>query len=413
MKKIFNIFLVCLTSLVCLSGCSKENGFGPEADGTGTLSTKRLMLSVSADEKKKGAPASRAVSIADFTIEILKGGEVVKSYVYSEMPGVIELPVGDYVARARSGANKPAAWSEPYYTGQVEFSIRKDEITEAQTIECRLSNVRVTVIFTDELKDAMADDCKVNVLMGENAQLDFLKDETRSGYFAYVQGSNTLVATFSGTVDGVMETNSRIHTDVEPGSHYRITYSLHKPGPDPGAGGSVTPGLTVDCSVEVVDLNFNVDPGDDPRPGGGERPGEGDNPDDPKGEGPDVTIEAPLSFDAVNEVTPASNVVINVASETGITVFKVEIISETLTPELLAGVNLTDKLDLVNPGEYESAIAGLGLPVNVGGQKEVKFDISSFMSLLAIYGDNSHKFKLIVADASGSVTKVLQLHMNP
>lgn len=120
-----------------------------------------------------------------------------------------------------------------------------------------------------------------------------------------------------------------------------------------------------------------------------------------------------MSFEAVNEVNSSSTVVINITSETGITAFTVDIVSSTLTPEVLSGVQLSDHLDLVNPGSLEEGIAGLGLPVNVGGQKAVEFNISSFMPLLAIYGDNSHKFILKVSDSSGSVTKVLQLHMNP
>lgn len=414
MNKI-TIYLLALLALVGLAGC-KEGGFEPEPEtGVGKLSTARLMLSISNEELRKSASWTRSVELADFVVDILKDGETVRTYRYADMPGVIELPVGTYTAKAHLGENPEADWEAPYYAGESEpFAIVKDRITEAQTIVCKLANVRVTIVYTEELLKHMADDAKVNVVMGDDATLSFAKTETRSGYFAYLEGSNTLAATFDGDVDGVHETSSRVHTDVAPGTHYRITYTLHTPGSDPNASGNIVPGLTVDAKVEVVDMKINVDPGDDDRPGGGDRPGNGDNPDPPKpGAGPTVTINEGMSFEAVNEVNSSSTVVINITSETGITAFTVDIVSSTLTPEVLSGVQLSDHLDLVNPGSLEEGIAGLGLPVNVGGQKSVEFNISSFMPLLAIYGDNSHKFILKVSDSSGSVTKVLQLHMNP
>lgn len=413
MIKKITAYLLMMIAAAGVTGC-KEEPFAPE-NGNGKLSTTRLMLNISNSEIRKSLSGTRSVELADFIVDIMKDGEVVKSYRYAEMPGVIELPVGSYVAKAHLGTNAKAAWEEPYYEGQSQtFLIKKDEITEAQTIECKMANVRVTILYSDELKALMSDDAKVNVVMGDDATLSFAKTETRSGYFAYLEGSNTLVATFEGLVDGVQETASRVYTDVAPGTHYRITYNVHQPGSDPNASGNIVPGITVDASVEIVDMNINIDPGDGDRPGGGDRPGEGDKPEPPQpGSGPTVTITEGMSFETVNEVNSSSTVVINIASETGITAFTVDIVSSTLTPEVLADVHLSDHLDLVNPGALEEGISGLGLPVNVGGAKNVEFNISSFMPLLAIYGDNSHKFILNVEDASGKVTKVLQLHMNP
>jgi hypothetical protein len=361
--------------------------------------------------------------VQDFTVQIIKDGAVVNSYLYAEMPSVIELPVGEYTATASLGDAEGVGFDAPYYKGSTTFTVRENDITEVNTIECKLSNVKVTIIYSDDLKAAMADDAKVTVLVGENSTLDFGKNETRSGYFGYVENSNTMVATFSGAVDGVSETNSRVYTDVAPGTHYRITYTLHKPGSDPNAAGTIVPGLKVDARVEVVDVNYNYDPEDGDRPTDDSRPNEGDNSGDntgggqggdtTTGEGPTVTAQAPISLDILNEVTPSSTVVVNATSETGITVFQVDIISDTLTPEVLTQVKLDSHLDLVNPGSLEAAIASLGLPVNVGGAKSVTFDVSSFMSLLAIYGDASHEFKLTVGDASGTVVKSLRLHMNP
>lgn len=420
MIKKITTYLLALLTAAAVTAC-KEDPFGADPEsGTGKLSTTRLMLSISNSEiLKSSTPASRAgIELSDFIIEILRDGNVVSSYRYADMPGVIELPTGIYTAKAHLGTNPVADWSAPYYEGSTEpFTIRKDEITEAQTIECKLANVRVSIVFSEELAAVMDSEAKVNVVMGENGSLDFYKNESRSGYFAYIAGSNTLVATFDGMVDGVRETSSRVHTDVAPGTHYRITYTLRTPGEDPNASGNITPGITVNASIELVDIKVNIDPGDDDRPEDDLRPGNKDDDDPPTppqpGEGPEVTINEGLSFETVNEVTGNSSIKINVSSKTGLTLFNVDIVSDHLTAEELGNVGLSDHLDLVNPGPMAEGLASIGLPVNVGGLTTVDFDISQFMPLLAIFGDGYHKFILTVADESGEVTKVLQLHMNP
>lgn len=185
MTRKITIYLLALMAVLGLGSCSKENGFEPDEKAMGSLSTTRLMLSISNDELKKSASYKRTVELADFVIDIMKDGQVVRSYRYAEMPGVIELPEGTYTAKAHLGNNPDAAWEEPYYEGTSEsFTIVKDKITEAQTIVCKMANVRVTIIFSEELKEHMADDAKVNVVMGDDATLSFAKTETRSGYFA-------------------------------------------------------------------------------------------------------------------------------------------------------------------------------------------------------------------------------------
>jgi hypothetical protein len=408
--------MLCLISLFMVVSCGKEEPFNTDTDAVGTVSFQKLMVTVDGSEVQK-VHTRAGVDVQDFTVQIIKDGAVVNSYRYAEMPSVLELPVGEYTASAFLGDAEGVGFDAPYYKGSTTFTVRENDITEVNTIECKLSNVKVTIIYSDDLKAAMADDAKVTVLVGENSTLDFGKNETRSGYFGYVENSNTMVATFNGIVDGAAETNSRVYTDVAPGTHYRITYTLHKPGSDANASGNIVPGLKVDARVEVVDVNYNYDPDDSDRPTDDGRPNEGGSGGQgggtTTGEGPTVTAQAPISLDILNEVTPSSTVVVNATSETGITVFQVDIISDTLTPEVLTQVKLSSHLDLVNPGDLEAAIASLGLPVNVGGAKSVTFDVSSFMSLLAIYGDASHEFKITVGDASGTVVKSLRLHMNP
>lgn len=417
----FAAVLLLLAALVIPASCSKEDPFpGGETSDTGRLSLDRMMVSVA--NSKQTTDATRAVSVDDFTVDILKGSETIYSWRYADMPSVVELPVGEYTAKAHLGTPQTAAFEAPYYEGEESFSIRKDEITEVKTIECRLGNVRVTILFDDALKAQMGSDCKVNVVMGSEGSLDFTAaDEARSGYFAYVEGSNTMVATFTGTVNGAVESSQKLYRDVAPGNHYRITYRLHTPGPDPNAEGTCHPGVVVDAYVEVVDVHHNVDPDDPKRPEDDKRPHEGDdpqNPDDPKENAPVLTAiinGAEVSWEGLHDVNPTSTVKVNITSEKGITGFKVIINSEALTPEELEGFGLSQTLDLVNPGACRDGLVSLQLPIEdevrgKGVDGPLVFDISRFMAMLVTFGEMEHDFVLEVTDDNGTTTKTLRLN---
>lgn len=412
-----------------VASCSKEEPFdGKETTEFGKVSTASLKVAL---ENENGVPdvynrptRAGAPDVNDFTVDFIKEGETepAQSYVYSEMPEVVTLPVGKYTARASYGENAPAAWENPYFEGSSEqFDIVADEITDnVAPIVCRLSNVRVSIVFDPALQTKMSADSKVTVKVGDTGSLDFTAaDSEKSGYFAYVEDSHTLAATFEGEVDGYATKETKAYDDVAPGKHYRITFRLHEAGDeDPG---DISGDLSVDASVEVVDMNSEVDydeptvpddmrptePGDEPDPGPG--------PDEPGETGPTVTGEGSIVFDQQIEVTSELQCKFNVHSETGVTALTVKIISDKLTPEELSTMGLAQNLDLVNPGECEEGLSGLGFPVKdqVAGQKDVHFDISQFMTMLMVLGSNeTHKFEITATDASGSTTKTLILHVN-
>lgn len=413
MKKIFNILTMAFMAVVVLSGCSKEDPFpaSPSESGEGQVSMKKMLVEVTNEEEI----VRSSIDVSQFIVTIGNANGTVGTYTYKDMPEIITLPTGDYTVSVKSHEVKNAAWEEPYFEGSQDFTIKANEITEVETVVCKLANVRVTIKYTEALLAVMGDDCKVNVLVGQNGSLDFVKSETRSGYFKYDEGSTTLVATFTGTVDNNYEENFQSYIDVAPGKHYMITYSLKsQSGEVPDLEGQVNfTGVNVDSTITDVDLTLNVDPEEDILEDD-ERPTE-DPIVDPvtPATGPTVEAVAPITFDAPNVVDGSSTVQINVHSdaEGGIQEFKVIIISDILTPDELAAVGLTDVLDLVNPGQYKDALIGLGLPVEdeVKGQTDRLLDISQFMGLLGMLGSGSHDFKLTVGDANGTTTKTLTL----
>lgn len=418
MKKIFQISLMAIMALL-VAACGKESPFDFGSEGSGSLSVKKMIVKIENEENV----VRSAIDVGSFLVDIIdKDGKVVEQYTYVDMPEVITLPAGDYTVKVRSHEVQPVQWDTPYFEGQQNFTIKAREITEVETVVCKLANVRVTIIFDDDLKANMSSDAKVNVVMGEGASVDFLKDETRSAYFQYVEGSSTLVATFTGHVEGGVMENFKAYTDVKPGNHYKITYRYHS-GDLPDDQGTVTfNGLTINATVEEVNMTVNVNPeddilADDSRPNEGDpEPDPGTDPDPTPGVGPSIVAVAPVVLNSPNEVYDTSSgavlmssVVLNVHSDTGITEFKVVIDSPVLPEDELVGLNLAKELDLVNPGSLESGISGLGLPVNVGGKKDVEFDISRFIELLGILGPATSNFHITVADASGTTKSTLIL----
>ena len=108
-------------------------------------------------------------------------------------------------------------------------------------------------------------------------------------------------------------------------------------------------------------------------------------------------------------------IVIDVTSESGFSGFAVDIISDNvLTPSELMGVGLSDHLDLIDPGQYQTQLGNLGFPTGdaVKGQKHISFDISSFMAMLSMLNKEGNcDFRLTVTDASGTTVKTIQLYV--
>ncbi len=417
MKKIFNIIpLILLVVMgVSVTSCDKEEPFNNQEDGaTGTVSFRKMLVEIRNEEN---VMRSTQVDVNAFIVTVTdsRTGEVKWEGTYGSMPEVMTLAVGNYKVKVNSADNPDAGWDSPYFEGSQDFSITEGTISTVDPVVCKLANVKVTVIFDKELLAKMGSDCKVSVVACDKGHLEFTPSETRSGYFKYIAtpgSESTLVATFSGTVDENYEENFRTYTAVAPGNHYKITYTLKGVNPNiPDQTGIVTPGVYVDATVERVDMTVNVDVEDDILKDD-MRPGEEDpdNPPTPGNPTPDITASSGISFESPNTVTPGMEAVVKVHShaEGGLTGFTVDIESNTLTPQELEGVGLASHLDLVNPGQFAESLAGLGFPVNVGGQTDPDpMVLTDFLPMLQALGAGTHKFVLKVTDANGTTDKTL------
>lgn len=429
MKKIKDI-LLCVAVAMGVASCASEAPFSEGgSNDTGRFLTSSLSVDVKSDEALVRASSSLP-DVNDFKVVFYKeDGSVAfvngkQENAYRDLPEVVILPVGTYSVQAYYGENQVNAFSAPYYKGESEsFTIEKDVIVDnISPVVCKLANVKVSIIFDDALKALMSPDAKVSVSVGNSGSLDFTKATEESGYFRYVEGSATLAATFSGTIDGDPVNEVKTYDNVAPGNHYKVTFKLHMADPnEPGDIDHGNGGVNIDASVTTVTINENGELGnsddeymDDPdhndEPENPVDPDDPVNPVDPSA-GPTITAQEPINLDIINEVTAESTVILNVHSDTGLTGFKV-IIPNTID---LDGM-LPSELDLIDPDDsYIETLHGFKLlkpeQTTLKGEKDVPFDISQFMELLALSFPGRHDFTLVVTDAGGSVTQVLKLNV--
>lgn len=428
MKKSYIISL-CAAALLT-TACSKEDPFGPESYGEGQFLKSALAVDLNADGYEYRNTRAEA-DVDDFTVIFNREGSAqpVAKYRYGDMPEIVTLPAGTYTCTATYGENRVAEWESPFFLGtSEEFEVKAYEITSyVEPIVCNLENIKVTIGFDDSLRSHMSDDSYVEVKVGSSSVLNFglaEADAEKAGYFMH-SDETTLVAVFHGKVDGseIIETKSM--NDIRKGSHYKITFKLHN-GSDSDVSGSINGTLAVDASVEVIDVNRDIVIGEDDLLDDSERPSEGEdnnpggeNPGNPGDGGddtkiaPTITAEAPVDLEIVNDGNSLSSCVLLIHSSApgGITGMTCDIDSPKLTPEELGQLNLAQHIDLVNtPDSMQEGLRNLGFPVCVGGQKDVRFEISPlFIGMLGGLGAAEHHFTITVTDANGTCTKVLKI----
>lgn len=271
MKKIYNILAAGVFALMTLNSCDEPYAAWDEEKGEGRLSTKDFVLNVVGEEGTRATTRD----VNEFMVKISKitGKDTEEekfSGKYGEMPGVITLPVGNYHIEAYNEEPVEADWEAPYYYKDTTITILRDKLESLGAVLCKLCNVKVTVKYDAKLRALLGDDAKVNVMMEDNPNKSLVyalehADNETPGYFKYEEGSKTMVMTFTGTVKGTPVKAYDVKTEVNPGEHHIVTFSLKDTPGIPGESGYIGgSGMSINTTVTVVDLNNNVDPGNDP-----------------------------------------------------------------------------------------------------------------------------------------------------
>lgn len=421
--------LGAMTAASCGDNWEPNVGGG---EGTGKMSISDI--DVVNGEKIKNVKSRAEISTDNFIVEVEDAnGQQVGQWIYGQMPELIDLPAGTgYKVNVKSHEQQPQAWDMPYYEGASDaFDIENNKITSIGTVTARFSNIAVTINYTGDMKLAMGADSNVTVIANKNGQLDFSPTETRTGYFQALAESPTMIATFSGTINGIEVELTKIYKDVVAGNHYYITFGYKGPNPDiPDETGDIyvdESGITIDMTVDNQDVPGNVDVEEDKeddsdRPGkedpkDPDNPDNPDNPDDPKDE--TIKFSSPtinLEEGAVNDPNApqlAESAIVNIESKEGVEHLWVHIVSDSDEFKASAGAMVPFDFDLANPivdgVDWSEGLgaAGLGFPIKdeVVGKNQLEFNITQFVPLLGGF-PGTHKFTIEVTDAKGTKNSI-------
>lgn len=391
MKRLQLISLTVLSMLIALTACHSEKvSFQMDTFGQLKLSS----MQVTADTEPLVTASRVSADINDYLITVYAAnGEKLQEWKYAEMPEIFTLKTGTYKLVAHAPEVTGAAFDTPYCaSAEKSFEIRQDEITEIGEVKCTLHNVKVTVKYEDKLMALLGDDVKVTVKVGEE-ELEYTKDETKSGFFHGKAENNVVDVVFQGSVEEEPVSITRSYAEIALGTELIVTYKCKESvtGIDPGTGGSFhAPGISVDEKLIAVNETGAVLPEEDEILDFGKPAIEGDG------------------FDLSQPVTNLNQkVVVNLMAPDGIAHVKVEIASEN---ETFAGViqeMFGGPFDLAYPGTLEETLKGLKLPVSeqVINQQLVKFDVTEFMPLLKGEFAGIHRFIIEVVDNNNSSVK--------
>lgn len=413
--KLISILAVAAAALSAMCSCSDDT-WEPKTEKSGEISLSSIGIEVSS---AMDVVSRNTYDLSSFIVKVYdEQNTMVQKWTYGEMPEIFTLKVGNYRVDVESHEIQKAAWDEPYYFGSKEFAIEDSKITEIGVVKCSFASLKVSIVFSDDLREVMGDDVKVTVVANDDGTLVFTPSETRAGYFAVVEGSTTLAARFQGTVMGYAEDINKVYEDIAPGQHRIITFSLK--GVDPNIdvpAGTIDPseGINVDVSVTDENINGGINPEEgnkdsSDRPGnenfGSDTPDNPDQPDQPDTPTEEAaTFESELSFDTPNDPNAGVSGLVTIKIPKGCAHLIVAI--TTTSANFAAAIEQIgiQQFDLCYPGAQEAGLQSLGLLTgsDVIGKTEVPFDISEFIPLLTAF-PGTHNFQISVTDQENKQT---------
>lgn len=189
MRNVIKVLL--LVAIVLLSACESEQKRSNKATGMLSLqltasgnvinTTTRTEGDSSGNEGDNTEDDDLAPNVGDFTIALMDGNVVKTSWdKFSEYPKYAVLPVGTYTLKAYYGSSDKEGFESPYYEGTQEITIEDDATVEAN-ITCYLTNVKVSVEYTDAFKKYFSD-YSTTVQSAGGSPVVFSKDEVRAAY---------------------------------------------------------------------------------------------------------------------------------------------------------------------------------------------------------------------------------------
>ena len=260
MKKLL-VYSLCL--VLGLQSCSDKEDWNKGEIIASDKAVVELKLSSSGEFTK---PISKSntkaeVDVNTFRVKILKGESAVKEFEnYKDMPNVIELEPGDYTMTAGSKDNNEAAFDQPIYQGSQEIRLQAGKVT-AVNLECKLANIKFTIMCSDAFHRELKDDFTFVVTNGKGV-LTYDKAVILAGKAGYFKsGPLTVDLKAYRVLD-----NSEVvfHYKIENAvaqDHHILKFDVQETGQIELPNG----GITIDYTVNNREENIII-PGEDEIP---------------------------------------------------------------------------------------------------------------------------------------------------
>lgn len=405
MKK--TIYTALMAAAMMFAGCGKEIVESPAG----------LQLKVTADGESidKIVKSESAIDVNTFEINLeKKDGKVSMSWVYGDMPSLVELSPGEYTVTVSSPSEEVLGWETPVYGAVKDFEIVEGTVTPAEVI-CTLQNMKNSVYCSQHLIDELttyevkvanqdgflvwsADEVGVYT-ENENGEKTIIREPAKHAYFTVA--SLTVNVNGYREVDGTTATLSYEIKNVAARDHHILYVDAYVTGESQMS-------LSIDGSVNDNSVNIMM-PGIDPDDSNIEddiEVGWGEPEDEPEIETPE--IEMPAAPSVVWEANPDFQK-LDIAAEMDVelTIFApakikgfIVHVSENFLPAIQILVPGAEYLDLIGDENTMTALEST-LPVGeqLLGQTEVLFSLSRLVPLISGFAQGEdYVFTLEVTD---------------
>lgn len=247
--------MMALFMAIIAFSCSKNDLIdSPVAEGQGSL---EMNLNIISEEIISNS-RKQNVSTDDFLVSIVNSSNVkiIDNVPAKDLDNTILLNSGQYKAIVTYGTIAPAAWENPAYYGEADFTILDDQITNVD-VQCALTNSKVQIIYNDFLKRALPE---INVVVyNDSTSLEYSANNSKIGFFD--ADSLTLV------VNKELGSNENWQTftlrDIHPNDFFIVTFSLAEQGANININIKSTNDKYRNFDLPIIDgIQVGVIPGD-------------------------------------------------------------------------------------------------------------------------------------------------------
>lgn len=417
MKKI-NIFALGLMLAAGFSSCEMAD----ELRGNDSSTEAGILdLSLMVPEVKN----SRAETVSTDNFEVVitdtENPENVHTYIYSEQPELVLLPVGTYTVEAHTPGEMETEMTEPYFGGEEPLTITSGVTSQVEVV-CKMQNTKIDMAFSEDFKSTFKD-WNITLDDGSEHVLTFSTASSKASegvvYWALNEEVTTMTMNINATTtEGVRIQEQKQFTKADAEESYDddtqgfgggdaldITIDIDENTP---SGDEQQPQISFDINVDITfsDTNETVEipvvdvtePEDPDQPVGGDKP----TIELPK----DITYSlsqgnAPASADAVIKA-PAGLKSLIVKIKAGNTDFQEIVNGLAIGDDTFAnGVNMVDNTAV---DDLFSEIGMSDIKSPKSGATEYTFPIGSFFTFLNLTGvtdpDEAHIFIIEVMDTN-------------